>query len=239
MPSLSTMISKRQSSTARMLIRRGHLGILFKKLRSVLASNETSFGLIRDLTVAFPAPAARTATEVRPLQNGDLPFVLDMTAASSSDEFFFLSQRRLLLESKIPTCYVAVTLDGDPCYMQWLMGSEDNDRIADFFSSSHPQLESDQMLLEGAFTLASHRGEGVMSNAMWKIAELAKTTGAQQVITFVGQDNVGALKGCMRAGFRPYCIRESRWRFFRLSSTFTPLPPGTPYPFEGDAASSQ
>ncbi len=216
-----------------MLIHHGLWQILFRKLKTGLSSDTTSFGLVRDLSVVFPAPEARIPIGVRPLKPEDVPVLFDMTAATSDAEIDNRLQRLSLLEANIPTCYVAVAPDGTPCFTQWLMGPEDNERIGEFFSGGHPQLESDQMLLEHAFTLEAHRGGGVMSSAMWKIVEKAREAGAKQVITFVGVDNTASLKGCKRAGFRPYCFRESRWRFFRRSVTFTPVPPGTLYPFEG------
>ena len=90
-------------------------------------------------------------------------------------------------------------------------------------------------MLEFAFTPEAHQGKGIMAAAMARIAERGADLGARYVITFVDHENVPALKGCQRSGFRPYLLRSDRWRLLRRRVSFEPLPPGTPYPF--DAAS--
>ena len=139
----------------------------------------------------------------------------------------------LLLQSTIPTCYVAVTPDGDPCYMQWLIGPSENDRVKEFFVDRFPWLAPDEALLEYAFTLEAYRGQGIMSCAMARrIAEQAADFGARWVITFVFDDHIPSLKGCKRAGFVPYLTRREQWWLFHRRLTFTPLPAGTPYSFD-------
>ena len=141
--------------------------------------------------------------------------------------------RILLLQSKIPTCYVAVTPDGRPCYMQWLIGPSENDQVKKFFVDRFPSLVPDVALLEFALTLEAYRGQGIMPCAMAQIAKQAADLGARWVITFVMDDNIPSLKGCKRAGFVPYLTRRERWQLFHRRITFTPLPPGSPYPFDG------
>jgi RimJ/RimL family protein N-acetyltransferase len=90
-------------------------------------------------------------------------------------------------------------------------------------------------MLEYAFTPEAYQGKGIMPAAMARIAEKAADFGAQRVITFVDRENVPALKGCQRSGFRPYLLRHDRWRLFRRRVSFRPLPAGTRYPFETEA----
>ena len=68
--------------------------------------------------------------------------------------------------------------------------------------------------------------------AVTKERALAEAPNGTRVVTFVADDNIASLKGCKRAGFSPYLRREERWRWFRRTLTFTPLPEGTPYPFD-------
>jgi GNAT superfamily N-acetyltransferase len=143
-----------------------------------------------------------------------------------------LINRLQQVRANIPTCYVAVTIDNTPAYMQWLMGSEQNESIQMFFNKTFPILEPDEALLENALTLAEFRGKGLMSAAMARIAERGIEVGARWVITFVGEDNIASLKGCKRAGFYPYMLRAERWFLFRRTLTFALLPDGTPYPFD-------
>ena len=71
-----------------------------------------------------------------------------------------------------------------------------------------------------------------MPCAMAQLAAKAGEKGARWAITFVSQDNIPSLKGCKRAGFAPFLIRKKEWRLFHSRITFTPLPAGTPYPFD-------
>jgi GNAT superfamily N-acetyltransferase len=134
--------------------------------------------------------------------------------------------------ARIGTCFVAATTEGVPCYMQWLLPASENAEIRRYFKGIFPVLDSDEALLEFAFTREDYQGNGIMPAAMARIAEKARSHGARRVITFVDNVNVPALKGCQRAGFSPSVIRVDRWRLFRRRVRFHPLPRGTPYPFE-------
>jgi len=136
------------------------------------------------------------------------------------------------LREDIPTCYVGVMQDDTPCYMQWLMSSEHNDFIQKRFNHAVPLLAPDEALLENAFTPEAFRGMGIMAYAMAHIAKKAENFKARWVITFVEKDNVPSLKGCKRAGFVPYLLRDVQWYLFMRRITWIPLPKGSPYPFE-------
>jgi GNAT superfamily N-acetyltransferase len=137
-----------------------------------------------------------------------------------------------MLASELKTCYVAVTADGHPCFIQWLIGPEENAKVARHFKGVFPWLAADEALLEGGFTLEAYRGRGIMSWAIAEIAARSVEAGARWVVTFVNADNLPSLKACRRAGFVPYLRRTETWRLFRHQVTFTPLPPGTPIPFD-------
>ena len=134
--------------------------------------------------------------------------------------------------AKIPTCYVALTKDNEPCYMQALIAPSENARLQEYFEGFFPWLRPDEALLEHAFTLETFQGLGIMPHAMARIAEKGRELGARWVITFVIHDNIPALKGCKRAGFSPYLVRREKWRLFRKQLSFEELPSGTPYPFD-------
>ena len=168
---------------------------------------------------------------VRPLCPNDVPGILGISGEQHTTDVYDRVRRLRLVEYDIPTCYVAVTECGDPCFMQWLIGQEQTDRIDAFFSGECPGLERHEMLMENAFTPEKYRGMGVMACAMSKIAERAKALSAKRIITFVDEKNIASLKGCRRAGFVPYLMRLEQWRFLRRKLVFKSLPAGTPYPF--------
>ena len=216
-------VIRRIQDTAQ-LLRSGEWEDLWKAGRTHLHSESKAFGLRRDLTIPFPAPDAALPITVRPIQESDVATLLE----AGRDELSGEAQRERairmrMIEAKLPTCYVAVTAENVPCYMQWLIGSDDNDRIHEIFGDRFPRLAADEMLLEGAFTLEAWRGKKIMAAAMARIAEHATIHGAQWVITFVGADNVPSMKGCKRAGFEPYLERTGVWRLFRYHSRFGPI----------------
>lgn len=203
---------------------------MWAKLKGRARSSTVSLGLQRDLDVPFAAPAATIPITVRPATPVEIATMLNVDDHGlTPDE---LRERRSLLESGIPQAFVAVTEDGQPCYMQWLMTSSDNDRIQRLFNGSFPRLGDDEALLEGAYTPPAFRGLRIMPSAMAQIAERARDFGARWVLTFVVPDNVPSLKGCKRSGFVPRLLKRDGWRLFRRRMTFGRLPDGTSYPFD-------
>ncbi|MFN2570051.1 MAG: GNAT family N-acetyltransferase [Gemmatimonadales bacterium] len=215
------------------LFAEGRSAIVFHALRTRMRSQTLALGLRRDLTVPFATPQAKIALDVRPLQPGDDLAMLDIVGNGQSPELVpgLLAQQRLL-HANIPTCWVAIAPDGRVCYMQWLIASKNNHRIRAQWGDLFPPLAADEALLEGAYTGAAYRGQGIMPHAMARIAEAARAFGARWVSTFVGDYNLASLKGCKKAGFVPYLKRVESWLLLRRTTEFTPLPTGTPYPFD-------
>lgn len=209
-------------------------GSLLTEARHRWKSELVSFGLRRDLTIPFQAPQANIPLTVRPIRDSDIPKILNPDAPSISDETREEIKTRLqMLEGGIAKGYVAATGDDDePCYMQWLIGPDQNSKVQAYFHGLYPLLKGDEALLEGAYTPEAYRGQRIMPCAMAQLAEKGTDIGARWVITFVTHDNIASLKGCKRSGFAPYLTRRDRWSMFRRQITFTPLPDGTPYPFD-------
>ena len=184
-------------------------------------STWNSLGLRRDLQVPFTAPDAKIPICIRCLTDRDIAALFDTSdPALSPEECELRNGRRELAEAGIGTGFVAVTETDESCYVQWLMGPADNDRIAFHFKGTFPLLKSGEALLEGAYTPESHRGKGIMPAAMARIAEFGPSLGAHAIITFVTDDNVPSLKGCARAGFNPYIRRIVTWHGLRRSVHF-------------------
>lgn len=210
----------------------GQLTAVSREARRRLHSNRLHYGLRRDLAEPFEAPSAKIPITIRPLRESDLPILLGHTDEMSERGPYVRMHRLNLLREGIGQCWVAATDADEPCYMQWLLASLENLRIERYFHGIFPSLAADEALLEHAFTREAFQGNGIMPAAMSRIAEKAIDLGARHVITFVDSENVPALKGCQRSGFRPYLIRIDRWQFFRRRVSFRPLPAGARYPFE-------
>ena len=217
------------------LIRAGAWRDLWSVIQSYWSSETEIIGLRRDIAVPFTAPQAAIPIHVRPLRESDVPKLFAANGEALSGEALRQrSIRQRMATSGLNSCYVAATDNDEPCYVQWLIGSVDNERIHSFFGDRFPRLKSDEMLLEGAFTREAWRGKGVMAAAMARIAEKAADHDARWVITFVASDNIPSLKGCKKSGFDPYIGRTDRWRFFRLESIFgaIPAPAARPHSIE-------
>jgi hypothetical protein len=186
-------------------------------------SSWDAVGLRRDLSAPLEAPAAVIPIRVRPFESRDIAGILDvMDPGLSNEEKWERVVRRHLLDANFGTCFVAVTEDEKPCYMQWLFTSRDNEKVRSYFNGLFPELGANEALLEGAFTPEAFRGKRIMQAAMAQIAEKGADLGARFVITFVGFDNIASLKGCARAGFFPYIRRSQIWRLFRCRTVFGP-----------------
>lgn len=190
-----------------------------------LKSDQTAYGLKRDLDAPHTAPQALIPIEVRPIRDEDVPHVLEPVESLTLEEKWDRNQRLRLLEAGVGTCYVAVTSDDVPCYVQWVFSGADNDFLLTHFNGTFPALDDDTALLEGAYTPTAFRGQRIMSAAMSLVAEQGRAVGARYVVTFVGTDNIASLKGCNRAGFEVYTERHVRWRLLRSSVTFQPTTP--------------
>lgn len=202
-------------------------------IRQRWESEVLSYGLRRDLSIPFKPLEAKLPIKVRPLVKADMPLILDTTSPGITDEGREERiTRRQMLEAGISCCYVAVTEDGTPCFMQWLIGHEQNELVQKYFKGIYPRLRKDEALFEGGFTPEDYRGQRIMPAAIAQIAEKGADMNARWMITFVTHDNIPSLKGCKRAGFVPYLMRREKWSHFRRQLTFTPLPEGTLYPFD-------
>jgi RimJ/RimL family protein N-acetyltransferase len=186
-------------------------------------SDSASIGLRRDLSLPFSGPQAKITITVRRLAPDDDLSALESMPGLSPDEAYWRLGQRRLLASGLQTCYVALAPDGKPCYMQWVIPSSENDRLRAVFGNLYPVLQPDEALLEGAYTPDAYRGKGIMGAAMAEVASRAAEHGARWVITFVDAGNEASLKGCMRAGFKPYLTRHEKFRFFHRRIAFEPL----------------
>ena len=173
------------------------------RLRMGLRFESTRIGLRRDLSIPFTAPDAKIPVSIRPLTAADLPALLGLDETASPEDTFETGWRRAFAARHMRGGHVAVDeRNGTPCYMQWLLGADDNDFVVSL--GGFPALKREEALLENAYTPARYRGMGIMPAAMARIAERASDQGARYVITFVQDNNVASLKGCQRSGFAPH-----------------------------------
>jgi hypothetical protein len=204
---------------------------VFAIIRHKLWSDTTSLGLRRDLTVPFPAPEAAIPLQVRAAIERDIERITRIDEPGIPlDEIDERRDRRKWYDAGIRTNYVAITQNNEPCYFQSAIPYSQRDLVTRVYGKSFPELQPGQVLIEGPLTLTRFRGKRVMPAAMTRITDLITNDETKEAIVFVDLDNIPSLKGCVRAGYVPYCLRENRWRFFRQSIVFGPVPAETIIP---------
>jgi len=211
-----------KAKTLLLMLIKGEKSDVLRDLATRFYSDEASYILRRDLARPLVRrPTAKIPIRIRPMEPKDLSTIVAERP------------RRLpALEANIPTCYLATTEDGSICYMQWLIQADHQHLMRPYFKGELAGYDRDTALLEFAYTFQRFRGQSIMSAAMAEIAEQALPLGARWAITYVNGDNVRSLKGCARAGFRPYMLRTEGWRGFRLRQAFHVLEEPALYPFE-------
>jgi hypothetical protein len=214
----------RSISTSFELVRQGEGKEIATMVGTRIWGAQLATGLDRDMTVPFPAPEARFPISVRLIRPDDVPKLLNVAAPGlSASERNNMITRLGMLDAGFSSCFVAVTANDEPCYMQWLISPEENALLATEFDNLFPQLGPREMLLEGAYTPEAFRGQRIMPAAMALLAEHAASLGASRVITFVGIPNIPSIKGCERAGFAPYTTRETVYRLGSRQISFHPV----------------
>jgi hypothetical protein len=177
--------------------------------------------MVKRLAEPMGTVPASIPTSVRLLRDEDVAILFDIHAPGLSRED--RSDRlyeRLLVNSGIRSCYVAVTPDGHPCAALWLISPADNARLKGISNGGYPMIAHDEMLLEGTFTLNQFRNKRIMARGIAQVLALARAAGAARVICFVHHDNAASLRTLVRTGFVKYAVKRERWFLFFKTLSF-------------------
>ena len=200
-------------------------------MRKGLYAYSWRYGLRRTLGEKVEAPKAKIPMHVRPFEPKDEEALFGHRHADADpNDLIEINYRLEHLEADIPTAFVAIDeTTGTPCYIQWLMGADQNRKIQ-AKQWGFPVLARNEALLENAYTPPAYRGQHVMAAAMYLVAEQAREINADYAMTFVSEDNIPSLKGCKRAGFDIYMVHDRQDFGFGLYShnRFTVLPEDDP-----------
>jgi hypothetical protein len=182
---------------------------LLRELAGRVFSNRRSYVLRLDTTMPLAAPRARISIRVRPLCSADVPLIL--------------TERPVLdpiLRSGLSGCYVCTTSQSEICHTQWLIGPSQNRLVADEFAGLCPALAHDETIVGWAYTFRRFEGLGIMADALAQVCQIAATTGAHWVYSFVDVDDRPTVELCRKIGFQPHQVRTDSWRLFCLTSSF-------------------
>ena len=189
------------------LIKESEFKFIWKGFTKRLKSEDIAFCLKRDLNIEHSKPRVLVKISIRPSQEED-------------EEFFIMDNSNSGLINSFPHCFVAVTDKGIPCFRLWIIDSSQNKKITETWGDTFPNLKSNEVYLESAFTIPKFRGMGIQADAVAQIADKAKDFGADYALTFTSNTNINSLRSLAYAGFEPFGVRREKWFLFKKSVSF-------------------
>jgi GNAT superfamily N-acetyltransferase len=194
------------------------------EIRRRANSSEIHFGFHFNLNQKIVVNEIGFPLEIRPILSGDIPQLFyASTKHLTHGEIRERLARLLFLKAAVPTCFVALAPNQFPCALCWLIKSEDNDRINDYFKGGLPQLKPDEVFLEFVFVHPEYRGKGLMEWISKKLFEQAKSNGANRAIAFVRGENLVSLAATRLIGWKPYLKKHVNYKFFKRGISYEPM----------------
>jgi hypothetical protein len=187
MPSFVYQIKKSLS-----LLGTGHVGAFLYKVRKHAWSDETCYAMHRDLRIPFTPPPAAIPITMRPFRSDDAPHFADSAGLwrkiirTRIDE----ASRTALIKADFPSVYVAVTADGEPCFIHWVMAPSADGKTASYRKDHVLPLSDDEVLIEGAFVPERHRGKRIQACATARGVEILEDLGARWVVAHAYASNI-------------------------------------------------
>ena len=206
-----------------LMLIRGKVTCFAKEIYRRINSTEYTYVLRRDFRKPHEPPKAKIAIQVRELKPKDVDKVFEHGQRKEVEPDAVAYQEKIL-NSKAPEHYVAVDQEDNPAYIQCLVRSDASDQFKDEFGEYFPDVQPNEILMDGAFMSRAYMGKKIMPEALSRVSESGRDKKTTHAITLVEMDNTASLKGCYRAGFHPYLLREVRWRLFREDITYKPTP---------------
>jgi len=206
-------------------VRTGDAVGLARLVRKRLHSETLRIGIRKEMTDADEARAAAAEHRIRVASMADVEAVLDPGRgnATDADEVWQRRLRRHVAETVGPgRCYVADFRDLGPSFMVFLFFPEENDRLQAEFPDIGPRMEPGEAMIEYLYVAPDARSLPFVTSCLVQVAAEARRRGSSSLITYVPIGNKGALFSCRLAGFRPYAMRRSGYRFFRHSVSYEP-----------------
>jgi len=211
------MIPKKIKNKVKMfasMLKSGKLKDVFAIIKKRTYSNIYFFMVKQDIhLIDFDnIPKARIDVTIRPYEDSDHKHFQNLDLADK------------LLEAKIPTCYVAVTNEGIPCYRVWLFEPSQNNKTKAFFGYNYPKLKKDEFILEMVYTVKEFRKSYLMVTVNYMLFKKAKELGYKWAVGCISINNKPSLKGANRLGAHPYKLQITKWRFFTRKTIYVDIP---------------
>ncbi|MFB9057593.1 hypothetical protein ACFFU9_12665 [Mariniflexile ostreae] len=195
------------------LLTHGDITVIFKIIKNRIYSNTSYYFFRRDLNRGITyIPEAKIEVSIRPYRDSDY------------EHFKGLPLDDMLLNANIPTCYVAVTQDGTPCFREWFIEPSQNEKIKSFFGHNFPSLEEDECIFERAYAVERYRGMNIYSVVNYHLGKKALELGYRWAVSCIEISNIESLKGAIKLEARPHKLQVTKWRFFVRRTVYVEIP---------------
>ncbi len=203
-------------------IKNGDVAGVRADLQQWMWSENYYCGLRRDFSVPFQPEKADVELTAVPLTKELAPTVFSTSDLPERDATY-LERRRKIWDAGFANGFVAVTAEGKPAYLQWLIPPSQNDKVADYFGPLFP-LDATTLIVEGAWIPPEFRKANVMGEGLSLVTEAAAAVSpeATGAVCFPELRNKGAVRGSARGGYVISEIRTDRWRLGRRTTSFAP-----------------
>jgi hypothetical protein len=206
-------------------VRTGDARGLVRLVQKRLHSDTFRIRIRKETTDADEARSSAAEYPVRIASMADIEAVLDpgRGGAGDANEVWQRRLRRHVAATVGPSrCYVADFGDLGPSFMQFLFFPEDNDLLQAEFPDLASRIEPGEALVEYLYVPPDARSLPFITTCLVQVAAEARRRGAASVVTYAQVGNKGALFSFQLAGFRPFAMRRSSYRLFRLSVSYEP-----------------
>ena len=183
------------------LLRGAGLRVFLRKAMEQTWWTKLFFGLRCDLDSLPPIRRSKIEIAMKPWDSTTFRSFAEELKQVKGPDYVEVFLRQALWEAGVQTLHVAVGPDGSPAYLQWLITPDKQHLVHAHQPGRYPTLQSDEVLLEGAYTFCCYRRTGAMGDGMAQLLRIARAQGARKAFTYVAADNIPSLRGCANVGF--------------------------------------
>ena len=189
--------------------------IFIRKLLRQFYCRDAQVGMAVDLeTYERPDVSCRIQYDLRPATPADMDEVWQLVHTESKESIEILLYMKWLYQCGFRNWYVARTTEtSEICFVDSVIGPEDNAVLEKHFKGWFPQLKEGEVLVEGAYAVEKYRGQGITTCANVDINLLCKRQGYKTIILYLNKNNFPSLKLAEKMGF-------SRFEEVPISKTF-------------------
>jgi hypothetical protein len=175
------------------------------RIRRYMWSTTRSLGLRCDLGALPERRPAKVDMRMLPAASAEeaglLEELVTVESAAEGGTSAEVASRIAMCHDGVDGLHVARTADGEPAYVQWLIGPSEFPAIDRHSHGLYPAPEDGQVLLEGAYTYMAFRRSGAMADGMHQLLEIARERGERSAYTYVAAEYAPAIRGCANVGF--------------------------------------